>query len=31
LNPRGVWFWAVSDNLRLAALNAVSAASSILL
>jgi aspartate-semialdehyde dehydrogenase len=31
LNPQGVWFWAVSDNLRLAALNAVSAASSILL
>jgi aspartate-semialdehyde dehydrogenase len=31
LNPRGVWFWAVSDNLRLAALNAVSAAKSILL
>jgi aspartate-semialdehyde dehydrogenase len=31
LNPRGVWFWAVSDNLRLAALNAVSAAKNILL
>ena len=26
LNPRGVWFWAASDNLRLAALNAVAAA-----
>jgi aspartate-semialdehyde dehydrogenase len=26
LNPRGVWFWAVSDNLRLAAVNAVVAA-----
>ena len=26
LNPRGVWFWAASDNLRLAAVNAVAAA-----
>ncbi|MSO23033.1 MAG: hypothetical protein EXQ58_07235 [Acidobacteria bacterium] len=26
LSPRGVWFWAVSDNLRLAAVNAVMAA-----
>jgi aspartate-semialdehyde dehydrogenase len=26
LNPRGIWFWAASDNLRLAALNAVAAA-----
>lgn len=26
LNPSGVWFWAVSDNLRVSALNAVSAA-----
>jgi len=26
LNPRGVWFWAASDNLRLAAVNAVVAA-----
>jgi aspartate-semialdehyde dehydrogenase len=24
-NPRGVWFWAASDNLRLAAVNAVTA------
>ncbi|MCI0421671.1 MAG: hypothetical protein L0312_21000, partial [Acidobacteria bacterium] len=31
LNPRGVWFWAASDNLRLAALNAVAAAEAILL
>ena len=26
LNPRGVWFWAASDNLRIAAVNAVAAA-----
>jgi aspartate-semialdehyde dehydrogenase len=26
LNPRCVWFWAASDNLRLAAVNAVAAA-----
>lgn len=26
LNPRGVWFWAASDNLRQAAVNAVAAA-----
>jgi aspartate-semialdehyde dehydrogenase len=31
LNPRGVWFWAASDNLRLAALNAVAAAERYLL
>ena len=31
LNPKGFWFWAVSDNLRLSALNAVAAAESILL
>lgn len=31
LNPSGLWFWAASDNLRLAALNAVSAAEAILL
>ncbi len=31
LNSRGLWFWAVSDNLRLAAINAVAAAESILL
>jgi len=31
LNPRGVWFWAASDNLRLAAVNAVMAAEHILL
>ncbi len=30
LNPRGLWFWAVSDNLRLVALNAVTAAEAIL-
>jgi aspartate-semialdehyde dehydrogenase len=28
LNPNGFWLWAVSDNLRLAALNAVAAAES---
>jgi hypothetical protein len=26
LNPRGVWFWAAADNLRMAAANAVAAA-----
>jgi aspartate-semialdehyde dehydrogenase len=31
LNPRGVWFWAASDNLRLAAVNAVAAAERVLL
>jgi hypothetical protein len=31
LNPKGFWFWAVSDNLRLSALNAVAAAESIFL
>jgi aspartate-semialdehyde dehydrogenase len=31
LNPRGVWFWAASDNLRLAAVNAVAAAERYLL
>jgi aspartate-semialdehyde dehydrogenase len=31
LNPRGVWFWAASDNLRLAAMNAVAAAERFLL
>lgn len=31
LNPRGVWFWAASDNLRLAAVNAVAAAERLLL
>jgi aspartate-semialdehyde dehydrogenase len=31
LRPSGLWFWAVSDNLRLSALNAVSAAEAILL
>jgi len=31
LNPRGVWFWAASDNLRLAAANAVAAAERYLL
>ena len=31
LNPRGVWFWAASDNLRLAAVNAVMAAERYLL
>ena len=31
LNPRGVWFWAASDNLRLAAVNAVTAAERFLL
>jgi len=31
LNPNGLWFWAVSDNLRLSAVNAVSAAEAILL
>lgn len=31
LNPRGVWFWAASDNLRLAAVNAVMAAERLLL
>jgi len=31
LNPSGFWFWAVSDNLRLSALNAVAAAESIFL
>lgn len=31
LNSNGIWFWAVSDNLRLAALNAVAAAEAILL
>jgi aspartate-semialdehyde dehydrogenase len=30
LNPNGFWFWAVSDNLRLAAINAVAAAESII-
>ena len=31
LNPRGVWFWAASDNLRLASVNAVAAAERYLL
>jgi aspartate-semialdehyde dehydrogenase len=31
LNPNGLWFWAVSDNLRLSAVNAVSAAEAIFL
>jgi aspartate-semialdehyde dehydrogenase len=31
LNPNGLWFWAVSDNLRLAAINAVAAAEGIFL
>jgi len=31
INPRGLWFWAVSDNLRLAAGNAVAAAEQCLL
>jgi aspartate-semialdehyde dehydrogenase len=31
LNPRGVWFWAASDNLRLAAVNGVVAAERYLL
>ena len=31
LNLRGVWFWAASDNLRLAAVNAVTAAERFLL
>jgi aspartate-semialdehyde dehydrogenase len=31
LNPRGVWFWAAADNLRLAAVNAVAAAERFLL
>jgi aspartate-semialdehyde dehydrogenase len=31
LNPRGIWFWAASDNLRLAAVNAVAAAERYLL
>jgi aspartate-semialdehyde dehydrogenase len=26
LNPRGIWFWAAADNLRIAAANAVAAA-----
>jgi aspartate-semialdehyde dehydrogenase len=30
LRPSGLWFWVVSDNLRLAALNAVSAAETFL-
>jgi aspartate-semialdehyde dehydrogenase len=30
-NPRGVWFWAASDNLRLAAVNAVGAVEKYLL
>jgi aspartate-semialdehyde dehydrogenase len=30
-NPSGLWFWAVSDNLRLAAINAVAAAETIFL
>lgn len=31
MNPHSVWFWAVADNLRLMALNAVSAAEHYLL
>jgi aspartate-semialdehyde dehydrogenase len=31
LNPNGLWFWAVSDNLRLAAINAVAAAEAVFL
>jgi aspartate-semialdehyde dehydrogenase len=31
LNPHGIWFWAASDNLRLAAVNAVRAAERYLL
>jgi len=31
INPRGVWFWAASDNLRIAAINAVKAAERYLL
>jgi len=31
LNPKGVWFWAASDNLRIAAVNAVAAAERYLL
>ncbi len=31
LNPRGIWLWAAADNLRLSALNAVSAAETIFL
>lgn len=30
LNPNGFWFWAASDNLRLAAINAVAAAESVI-
>ena len=30
-NSSGLWFWAVSDNLRLAAINAVAAAENIFL
>lgn len=31
LNPNGLWLWAVSDNLRLAAVNAVAAAQAVFL
>ena len=31
LNPNGIWFWAVADNLRLSVQNAVSAAETIFL
>lgn len=31
LNPKGMWFWAASDNLRVASINAVVAAERILL
>ena len=29
LNPNGIWFWAVSDNLRLSVQNAVAVAETI--
>jgi aspartate-semialdehyde dehydrogenase len=31
VNPHGIWFWAVADNLRLAALNAVALAERLVL